>query len=294
MRLDMTQLSTPQQLALAITPKCTASLGIPSSIFLISEVVCDFRSGKGTSAVQRVLVGVAVIDILSSFAWFLSSWAVPRESGFALAAGTRGSCTFQGFLLQLAVGAPLYNSSLSLFYLLMIKYNWSDAKLAALERWVHGLILLFAVGTAIVLIPLEQFNQVGAVCWIDSVPDECGTFQNSRAGVPCERGKNAWIYGLTLFYGPLWICVIACVIMMIQVYCSVRATMMRARRYSLTRSRRNVGQNETTVVAIQAALYTLSFLVTWMPSTIWSIAHWFGFSSFLIDFAACFFEPLQG
>lgn len=57
----------------------------------------------------------------------------------------------------------MYNSSLALFYLLMIKQRWSDERLYRIERWVHGFILSFTVGTSILLLQLEQYNHIGAV-----------------------------------------------------------------------------------------------------------------------------------
>jgi hypothetical protein len=89
-------------LVLAIIPKVGASLSIPSSLFIIWECISDHRKGKG-AAIQRALVGMSAVDVCASFAWFLSTWAVP-EGTAPLAQGNAASCNFQGFLLQLAVG----------------------------------------------------------------------------------------------------------------------------------------------------------------------------------------------
>ena len=155
-------LSLSKERALAICPKISAAISIPCSFFIIYEVVYDHRT-RGTSPIQRALMAMSFVDIMASSAWFLSTWAVPASSGFAFAAGNRISCNFQGFLLQLAVGAPLYNSSLALFYLLMIKMRWSNLQLAKIERWVHIFILTFTWGTSILLLQLEQYNHIAAV-----------------------------------------------------------------------------------------------------------------------------------
>jgi hypothetical protein len=152
-----------QQRALALVPKFTAFISIPCSMAIVWEVLSDHRRGRGTNSIQRILVGMSVVDILASFAWFLSTWAVPRESGWAFAAGNRASCNFQGFLLQIAIGAPLYNSSLALFYTLIIKLRWTDKQLIRIERLVHAFILTFTIGTSILLLLLDQYNHVGAV-----------------------------------------------------------------------------------------------------------------------------------
>ncbi len=289
------QLSYRQQRAVAITPKVTAPLSIPFSAMIIYEVYCDGKRNRA-GPVKRILVGMSCIDILSSFAWFMSTWFVP-EGNFALSAGNRGTCNFQGFLLQLAVGAPLYNCSLALFYLLIINFRWTDLMLASIEWWVHGFILSFSVGTSFLLLPLEQYNHIGAVCWIIGDPAECGDSSFQSSDVPCERGNHAWLYGVLLFYGPLWVCVLACCICMAFICVEVKRTVKRLNRYSIDgQSSHTLGrtEQESTKVALQAVLYSLSFLITWMPSTLWSIAHWFNWKAYWLDYMSSFCEPLQG
>jgi len=344
-----------QELTLAITPKITASVSTPCNLFILYEILsCDFtnRNHAGTTtsasggsrrsgdistatanhnrgnwnAITRTILGMTVVDVLSSMAWFVSSWAVP-EGTFALSAGNRVTCNVQGFFLQLAIGAPLYNCSLALYYLLVLKYRWTDQQLASVEKWVHLAVLSFATGSSILLLALDQYNPTGTVCWV--MGDHDGDLDM----------ENDWIYGIALFYGPLWICVVACVTSMIIIYRQVRDQMKRMLRYSIDApsmdgsmhntsgfssieptstptgrlsrwrmpnspsqnnssmaSQHNLGrsQNNSIKVAHEAMLYILSFLVTWMPSTIWSIARWFAFNNFYLDFAAGFCEPLQG
>ncbi|CAB9513921.1 expressed unknown protein [Seminavis robusta] len=288
-------LTVAQERALALVPKFTSSLSIPCAMFLIYEVYCDHKRG-GTNCIQRVLVGMSIIDILASSAWFLSTWAVPKGS-FAFSAGNMATCNFQGFLLQLAIGAPLYNSSLAIFYLLMVKRRWTEDQLQHLERWVHGFILSFTIGTSVLLLLLGQYNHIQAVCWVIGDPPDCGNSGFQASDIPCERGDHAWAWGLALFYGPLWVCVVACCSSMVALCQEVKTTIRRSSRYttslgaahSLHRSTR-----DSSKVATQAILYSLTFLITWMPSTLWSIAHWFNWSHYGLDIAAATAEPLQG
>jgi hypothetical protein len=80
-----------RDLVLAVVPKIGASLSIPCSMFIISESIQDHRQGKGT-AIQRALVGMSVVDICASSAWWLSNWGVPRETG-AYATGSQATCS---------------------------------------------------------------------------------------------------------------------------------------------------------------------------------------------------------
>jgi hypothetical protein len=159
--------SEAQKTALALVPKFSSVLSIPCAFALIYEVLSDQRSGRGTSSIQRILVGMCVVDILASTAWFLSTWAAPEATGWPFASGNVATCNFQGFLLQLAIAAPLYNCSLALFYTMIIKYRWSAAQLVWLERLVHAFILTFSLGTSVLLLLLDQYNHVGAVSWKD-------------------------------------------------------------------------------------------------------------------------------
>jgi hypothetical protein len=216
------------------------------------------------------------------------------DSGFAFASGNIASCNFQGFLLQFAIGAPLYNSSLALFYLMIIKYNWTNKKLGCIEKAVHAFILIFAVGTSIVLLPLKQYNHVGAVCWVVGTPQGCGHSTNIPSDIPCDRGDYAYLYGLLLFYGPLWVCVLLCIIFLTIIFFEVKKTHERLSRYGHQRHRLSRSGSDTKLVASQSLLYTLSFFITWTPSTIWSVAHWFNITAPWLDICSATIEPLQG
>lgn len=130
-------------------------------------------------------------------------------------------------------------------------------------------------------------------------PVACGssTFQGND-DVPCDRGNNAWAWGVFLFYGPLWVCVIGCTYSMVVLYLHVKKTHAKSRSYSRAirgmRHSANRSGADTSKVAHQAILYSLTFLITWMPSTLWSVSTWFNWSAYGLDLAAAIAEPLQG
>ena len=129
------------------------------------------------------------------------------------------------------------------------------------------------------------------------MPPDCGNSSFQGSDIPCERGDHAWAWGLALFYGPLWICVIACCSSMILLYWEVRKTLRRSKRYSEqlgTQDSLHRSGRDSSKVATQAILYSMTFLITWMPSTLWSIAHWFQWSHYGLDISAATAEPLQG
>jgi len=90
----------------AIVPKFGGSISMMCSMFIIRECILDHKAGKG-SAVQRALVGMSVFDVMGSFAWFLSTWAVPKSNSTPFSAGNAATCNFQGFLLQFVIGVSI-------------------------------------------------------------------------------------------------------------------------------------------------------------------------------------------
>jgi len=188
--------SETKQKAMAISPKCASTLlSIPGATFIIYKLIQDYRLGRGSTAMQRALVGMSCVDILSSIGWFLSSWAAPKGS-FVFAVGNDANCSFQGLLLQIAIGTPLYNAALIWYYLLVIKYNWTNDDLLKIEPWIHGFIWIWCIGTSETLLSLDLLNFVGPVCWVGD-PPECWD-EN-----PPDSCGEAKLYATAMFCIPL-------------------------------------------------------------------------------------------
>lgn len=100
-------------------------------------------------------------------------------------------------------------------------------QLTKIERHVHFWIILFAVGTSVAGLPLTMYNQVGTICWVIGSPSECGDSTNTHSDIPCDRGNWAWLFGILLFYGPLWICVILTIVAMAMIYIKIRRTFQK-------------------------------------------------------------------
>jgi hypothetical protein len=94
---------------------------------------------------------MSTYDVLES-AWnFMSTWTIPAGTpGVVFATGTTGTCSAQGFFLTLSVAVPIYNAMLSIYYVLVINYRFSDD---TLRRWVepsmHAVAGIWAFFTAL-------------------------------------------------------------------------------------------------------------------------------------------------
>ena len=154
----------------------------------------------------------------------MSTWAAPVDTGAPGAAGNEQTCSFQGFLLQIAIGAPLYNGALVLNYLLVIKYKWSNAQLLKLEPYLHAFIWIWCLGTSIVLLALHLLNFIGPVCWVADPPECFGDSPPSSCG-------NAKIFATAFFCVPLWIAILMTIYALMNIYFSVRSTTRKMSKY---------------------------------------------------------------
>lgn len=212
-------LTEDQEVTLALVPKLTGALGFCGSAIIL----WDIWGNRGKSnPMLRALFGMSVFYLFDAMAWFLSSWMAPSSTGFAFAIGNISTCAFQGFWLQAVIAGPLYNTVMACFFNLVACHGSSVEKLRRLEPFMHAAVLFFALGTSIAFWMDNQYNHIGAVCWVNGSPPQCGssTF-TENPDVPCERGDHAWLYGMLMFYLPLWICILLQVYFNANIYFSV-------------------------------------------------------------------------
>jgi hypothetical protein len=207
-------LSLPQQRALATLPKITGFASVIFSSLIAYTVVRD--KSKKSKVYHRLLLGMSIADISSSFWLALSTWPIPEETGILWASGNTMTCTFQGFFTQFGISSPIYNASLSIYYLLVIRYGWKEEQLKRIEPFLHGVPLLWGLGTAIAGLFLTIFNSANLWCWVAPYED---------------RGENADIYRWAFFYGPLWLMVVLVTVNLIFVWVFVRNITKRSENH---------------------------------------------------------------
>ena len=256
---------------------------------------------------------ISGIDLIIGICMFLSSWPIPRGTpGIHAAIGTTSTCTAQGFFLQFAIMAPLYNAALSLYYLLMIRYNWTEERLQKLRLPIHATILTFGLGTSIAGLPLTLYNNSNLWCWQASYPVGCLESSQNNGVTTCERGDNALsIYRWAFFYAPLWAAIVFATISMLLVFCKVHSLEVKSERFRSTRYSMEQGVMATNTcgnsailqrpgaraekVARQACCYVGAFYLTWIWSTLTRIIQTIsGRSYFPIVLLTAIFLPSNG
>jgi len=211
-------MSISQQTALALIPKITGCISLISSLVIAISI---FRDPKKRSKVyHRLILGMSLADISSSLWLSLSTWPIPGETNILWAVGNTISCTFQGFFTQFGISSPVYNVSLSFYYLLAVRYSWKEERLRRrAEPWFHILPLLWSFGTAIAGLFLKIFNSANLWCWI----------------APYE-GRNDDVaevnaYRFVLFYGPLWVAIAVVTVNLILIFLYVRSITLQSLRH---------------------------------------------------------------
>ncbi|CAB9515367.1 expressed unknown protein [Seminavis robusta] len=283
---------TPRQAnIMAYLPKPFSLLSLMCSYVIIREILCEkkIRGRVGGTPLNRMLMAMAIGDIIFSLAYFIGVWAAPQEAAYGLEGqGSVGSCTFQGFLVQLGLMLSVLSStSLSFFYLLLVGRNWRDSDLEAWEFPIHGVIWLIALGLAIYPLPLQLYNSAGEVCWIESVPPSC-------SGDDCMRGPDPWFHQVIGLVLP-FVCLLLSLLNLGFILCKVRQVENTTRRYagSVTASATSasasdgrvsavsdsalrsssVNRKKSNAVAKQAAFYTFAFLLTYLPDLIIAVKY---------------------
>lgn len=238
---------------LTICPKFTSGLSMIGSSMIISQVL---RSPKNRENIQqRLICAMSIVDLMVSTVWFCTNLFIPpvfkTNMGFPWASGNQASCNAQGFLVQSSIAAVLYHATLSTYYVLVIKYNWKDTRLAKIEKYLHIIPLSFGIVTATIALSLGLMNPADWDCWIAPDPDLSNEVLTHAL---------QWAF----FFGPLWAAILFSSFNMFQIYRFVRQTETKSDKWK----NKNERLARTKSVATQNKLYAAAFMLTWLFPTI--------------------------
>jgi len=128
---------------LAILPwviRVPSGLSIFGSTTIVYIILSD-RQRNLKHPRNRLMLMMSIFDLFSSTAFFTSSWAE----------GNSRSCIAQGIGIWLGGAVPLYNSSLSLYYLLTIKYGMNQQRFSnQIEPLLHLISIVLPLSAAVI------------------------------------------------------------------------------------------------------------------------------------------------
>lgn len=293
-----------QQVTLALIPKFSAVLSLMGSMAIVWECLYLDRL-KLNRVYHRLLFVMSLCDILESCWNFTSTWPIPKGTpNIAFAAGNTMTCEFQGFVLQFGLATPILNMCLSIYYLLVIKFSWTEEMIKRrAEPWFHTAAFSIALGTCFACVAMDQFNNSNLWCWISPFPLGCKDSFRYGDDADCIRGDNAWIYRWAFYYVELWFAILFVAVAMSTVYITV-VKLEKANKRFMSNSHRNLLKDEKAKkgkvsksrrVAGQALWYVLAFFMTFLFSTINRLLQLvLGHTFFPLVCLHATFDPLQG
>jgi len=152
---DSDDWSLKQLEGIIIATKTSAMLSTIASLVVIYLIVRPIQNRDANKTYLRIIFLLSLHDVLSSFAVFMSTWAAPRDNLHASQMpgcfGNWTTCEIQGFFISYGYSScMIYNSLLSLYFLLFIKHGWKEEKfdnmkcLSCVSRFFYRFLFHFA------------------------------------------------------------------------------------------------------------------------------------------------------
>jgi hypothetical protein len=76
------------------------------------------------------------------------------------------TCDAHAFFVQWTIMTPIYNASLCIYYVLVVKLGWNERQLQKVHYWFHILPVGISLGTAIAGSILGIYGNATLWCWI--------------------------------------------------------------------------------------------------------------------------------
>jgi hypothetical protein len=114
---------------------CTCVLLKSANFIFVSQgsllIIIDIarNRGKRKKMNNQLMLVLCVFDLIGSVAYSFTSLPTPQEDAIFGSQGNDRTCKVQGFFVQLGTTAAYINVSLAIYYLLVVKYKWSESKM---------------------------------------------------------------------------------------------------------------------------------------------------------------------
>lgn len=250
--------------------------------------------------------------ILFDLCGMVGTTAAPVAAHRWGAMGNTTTCEIQGFLIQFCfcTFVPL-DMFLSICHVLIVRYNWSEAQLRAVEKPLHVIVWPLGLGLAIFPLFTNSYNSSWENCWLNKYPSGCGDDD-----IPCERGGN-WLSDILVSTILVGMSTITAIVSMTSIYCFVRGrengmrrfdfeahhtvsasdlhtAQTSSRRMSLSSSRASIGRQRSRATGIQGILYCCVTLISCVPAILFMVVdQMYGWNLLLATFGGSML-PLLG
>ena len=196
-----------------------------------------------------------VSDLLLSGSYAFSTFLGPAsEAGdFQFGStfiGTQATCRAQASIAQLGLSQPSYNAALSIYYVMMVRYNKTDR---SISKWflplVHGFVILFNISGVLLGNVLDAFNPAGELgC---SFADPCHGLHAHEMGETCTMMEEMAMHGhhdhthssstferliFTFIIGPVVLNFLVIAGCMFTIYLTIKKVEDKAKKWSFEKS----------------------------------------------------------
>lgn len=261
--------------------KIGGTLSCLGSGYIIQDVFRNTPRGE-KNVYQRIMVGLSIMDIFSSFFGFvLGSWPMPKDTDYIWAIGNWASCDVAAFIgITGYFGSPLYNCSLASFYSLRLKYLWPNSRIRKVEKWFHIVPWLLPIICSIITLCTKTMGPsvVAGFCGTSATTPYPFGCSEPGSEVECIRGGQMMNY--IVFIVPILgilICIIYVAVVMFRVYKKVRSTELVAEKYSFTARfggiQKKKSRKMSRRIMIHGVLYAAAMILTWIVIFIYLIIY---------------------
>jgi hypothetical protein len=257
--------------AIYLIPFFSAPISLFSSSYVVYRILKIGRQNRRPR--DQLLLGLSFLDMCSSFGFSFSTMPAPAGAmgdGIYPSYGTVGTCTAQGFFVQLGLGVSYYNASLCIYYLLTVRHRISKEYVSKwLLPMMHLVTLTITFGLAIAALRLKLFNHAGAMgCWIHPAYTICKADPQY-----CDRGLRADEFEIYFGLIHVALCFVFVVVSMILLFFSVRKIELSSRRWAFGHSESSrTSMRESMPLARRTAetgmLYSASFIIVYLPTAL--------------------------
>ena len=241
-----------KQAVLAWMPRVSALLSFLGAAFMIN----DIRKKRDQSTYHHLVFALALYDIISAFAWGLSTLPIPMEDEFGhpsmvygAAATGDGFCKAQAFLIQvrtnslmksrlclrltlspfflkLGFTSILYNTSLSFYYYVTVVKGWREEKLKKHRFLFH--IIPSAIGICLSFGGIPFYTSLVFACYVHVPPH-----------------ADSWYPIVFLTLAPMFSTIFFATGMMVAVWWKVRQQIKTSKRWRFSFRKRNTTPSST-------------------------------------------------
>jgi len=239
--------------AVFLTARAFGGISLLSCLCTGLESWADWSKNKESSIVSRIQVQLQFPLSLYAIATMFGTSLAPKGEVW-LARGNEMTCTTQGVALLFAVtSGVLLDASLSLSYLLIVKYGWEEQRLRKIEPFLYGFLWPFAMAISSYSFYNGMFGHVYETCFL-RVPQDC----NDSSIEECKPTPNglATMRLTLLFINMFHLC--------FSIYVVIQIC-----QFAIGGSNSRVAR----LVAIKGLLYALAVSVAQISVAVWVIIY---------------------